>query len=54
MGGRGEQAGDRDCAFGGPRLFVGVVGWGGGEDWAAGDGGVDCGRGPVQVGAWTG
>lgn len=58
MGGRGKQAGYRDCGFEDLGLFVGVVGLGGGggggEDWAAGDGGVDCGRGGVQVGAWTG
>ena len=59
MGWRGEQAGYRDCGFGDGlwRLFGVGVGFGGrrrGEDRAAGDGGVDCGRGAVEVGAWTG
>lgn len=54
MGGRGQRAGDRDCGFGGGELGVVGLGGGGGEEWAAGDGGVDCGGGGVQVGAWAG
>lgn len=51
MGGRWQQAGDRDRGLGG----AGVWGIGrGGEDGAAGERGVDCGRGGVEMGAWTG
>ncbi len=52
MGGRGKQAGDRDCRFGGFGLLG--VGFAGDEDGAAGEGGVDGGCGGVEVGSWTG
>ena len=52
MGGRGEQAPYRDCRFGGFWLFG--IGDGGGKGRAAGEGGVDCGGGGVEVGSWAG
>lgn len=54
MGGRREQARDRYCRFGGGGLFGIGTGVGGGEDGAAGEGGVDCGGGGVEVGSWSG
>lgn len=35
-------------------LWIGVGRVGRGEDWAAGEGGVDCGGGGVEVGSWAG
>lgn len=44
MGWRGKQARYGDCGFGGVWLFgIGLGGFGGGEDRAAGNGGMDYG-----------